>query len=303
MTKIKGLIPGLIAAAIASVFMPLAALAIGQISSPIVVDNAIRGQVYRQAISLFNSADTEENFTLAAKGDIAGWMAFYNLDGTGPIDNITIPANSKSQAIVEFKIPDATANGIYEGSVAFSLKAKEGTKERVSQQLSRKVAITVTDIQEISGNVLITAAKTAVAAGTPFEVKASCFNTGNVTIKPTIELDVAPEQGKSIFDVIFPYPKDKTGIMPGQAGEITAQWLTASQALGKYTAHATVVLGNTVKKQDLEFEVVPSANAAAMANASSYIKDNLDLFWLAAGSLIVVAVAVIQLLKRKKKTI
>ena len=303
MVTIRRVVKYLTAAVFVILFAPISVLAIGQVSSPIVVDNALRGQVYREAISLFNSSDSEEVFILTAKGQPAGWMAFYDINGTEPIENITIPGNSKSQAIVAFTIPQAAANGLYEGAVVFSLKPKDEVKARVSQQLSRKVAITVTDVQEISGNVLIRAKSTAIAAGTPFEVTASCFNTGNVTIKPTIELDVVPEGGKSIFDVIFPYPKSGFGILPGQTEEIAAQWPTASQAVGKYTARATVVLGDSTTDQVFEFEILPSSGVAAMANAGSVVKNNLDIFWLAVGSIVVLAVAVVEVIKRRRRAV
>lgn len=288
---------------------PLSVLAIGQVSKPIVIENALKGEEYEDTLTMYNSSDHEETFGLSAKGEITEWSKFYSLDDLEtPIETIKIPANSKAKAKVIFFIPLDTPNELYKGEIIVSLlsKNKEGNEKistLVTQQIPRKVIITVTGEQILSCDALIITRKQNLEKDEPLKTEVSFFNTGNARIKPTIQQKITKD-GKIIFNAIYPYPESDEGIKPKHSKILPVEWQTAGQKSGAYRAEIKALLDNeVVKENDFHFSVgiIDGANINNILNYISRLGGgNLVLGWFIIGGFFIMLSMMLTFAGRKK---
>ncbi len=117
MKKIIFIAIGLLAA---TFLLPKTVFGIGQVTEPIVVKNALRGQEVTATLTFINSKDTEITYGLMAEGDIAEWTTFYSvddLDFVNPTKEIKISSAKTQNAIAKFTVPPDQPNGTYTGKV------------------------------------------------------------------------------------------------------------------------------------------------------------------------------------------
>jgi len=268
---------------------PAVVSAIGQTSTPIVIENAVRGEEYEDVLTLFNSSDEEENFTLTSEGEIADWMTFYNLNNTeNPINELTIAANSRIQAKVRISIPQSAPMGAQSGLVVFALlnKSKDGqvNLNPVTQQVSREVTVNVNDQGILSAEAFVSLKSNMLAKNEPLEINVAYYNSGSVSNKPQVSLGIF-KNDINIADIIYPYSKDKKAIMPTQTEKMSFLWQTAGQELGKYRAEISVILDNEIIKDDsFAFQITnEDFSSLATANVSNSHLSAKFYMWIATG--------------------
>lgn len=289
--------------------LPSFAMAIGQASSPIIIENAVRGQEYEDVLTLFNSSDEEEHFSLSAEGEIAEWLTFYKLDdATNPIKELDIAANSRLQAKVRISVPQSAPMGRQAGLIVFALlnKSKDGKtiSNPVTQQVSREVTVNVNDQGILSAEAFVSLKKNVIAQNEPLEVAVAYYNSGSVSAKPQISLAIF-KNDISVEDIIYPYPKDKKAIMPTQTEKIPILWQSAGQGAGKYRAEIGVVLGDKIIKEDsFAFQITnEDFNLLATANATGGYLNAKNYVWItsAVGFLILLTLAIFLVFRKKNQ--
>ena len=252
-----------------------AVLAIGQMSKPITVDLAIRGQEVTETLLVYNSEKTSQTFGLLADGAVAGWAKFYLPDNfEQEITTVEVPAEGTAEAVVVITVPSDTPNGLYEGSVAVTSAPTEGSGDGSSvgeqQRVDRTVSINVTDqeiIKLVTGVIPVTY---EVEPNANLQIKLLYDNQGNIALKPGVQLKIADADGKSVANTIFPYPEDEDAVKPGQQKTITVEWPTGQMAQGRYRADVTILNDNeAVDNDSFRFTVGKAGMVAGAAFESS----------------------------------
>ena len=303
----KNFFQAILFSAFAFFIFPTLAMAIGQASTPIIIENAVRGQEYEDVLSLFNSSNQEESFALNGEGEIADWLTFYKMDDLeNPINELTIPANSRIQAKVRISVPQSAEMGKQSGSAVFSLlnKPKEGqvNLNPVTQQVSREITVNVNDQGILSAEAFVSLEKNTIAKNEPLKINVAYYNSGSVSNKPQIRLGIF-KNDINIEDVIYPYSKDKKAIMPTQTEKMSIAWQTAGRENGKYRAEVGVVLGDEIIKEDsFAFQITNDEfNPIATASIANGLLNNKSYIWIMAaiGILLLLVFAVLVMRSRR----
>ncbi|HOX29551.1 MAG TPA: hypothetical protein P5080_01075 [Candidatus Paceibacterota bacterium] len=229
--------------------------AVGQITAPIVIDNAMRGEEVAVDLYFVNSDNIKEQFLVSAGGKTAEFTSFYTTaDKSTPLTSeFTLAANGRMQAVAIFKIPADIPNGTYTGfinikSVPQSLDSsnKDAVNVSVGQIISRAVTITVTDQENIAASVSIIPSKYTYSSSENFTVNINVRNESNVSIKPNVHFNIVSD-GNPVFDVIYPFPDAKEAIHPGTTIALDPiQWRSMDGKVGTYVASIEVLAKDSV---------------------------------------------------------
>lgn len=301
-------------------FMPRTILAIGQMTEPIVLENALRGQEVRDTISVTNSENKEISVKLTAEGQISGWAVFYATEDEGlanPIDELVLPVRGSAQAIVILKIPTDIPNGDYVGSIGATSKPTEKTQSSlndasvtISQKISRPVTIKVTDTEIVKLEPMVFPMEYSVAVGQPLKIKAVYDNQGNVSVKPDIQFKITNADATTVLhNAIYPYPDNEGAVKSLEIKQLPEiiEWQTAGQAVGRYQAYAKIMLDDTViKEENFQFDILPAGLANSLsADPSNSIGGNYNLILSIAGVGLLLVAGLILAKKKfgKKETI
>jgi len=245
--------------------LPQATFGIGQVTEPIVIKNVLRNSETTDTLILFNSGSEEVVYQLRAEGEINDWASFYQIDDTNlknPITEILIPAKSRLDAIVKFKIPEDAPNGEYTGEIAIMTapaKDKEAGEMTINvlQRIGREVSIIITDEEILKFETTIIPLKYGMGKDDPLGIKVIHDNQGNVSIKPDIQLKIT-KSDEMVFNAIFPYPEDENPVRPLERKTLPSliEWQTAGQESGIYNAEVKVLLdGEVTDKSNFGFNV------------------------------------------------
>lgn len=282
------------------------ALAIGQMTKPIVIENVLRGQEVQATLNLFNSEKTETTYALIADGQIKDWTTFYATDNLqDAITQIKVPAQGRVDAIAKFKIPNDTPNGIYIGQVVVAEivgeneNKKEGLSVSVGMSVGRDVSITVTDKEIIKFETSIIPLTYGVKRGEPLQIKIIYDNQGNVSVKPDLKLRILKDD-QPIFNAIFPYPEGLEPVKLFERKELPSliEWQTSGRENGMYKAEVTVLLKDEVVKTDsFRFSISDQGLVLGIKNI------NWKVFWpiLIALAVIVLAILTVVLVRKNLK--
>lgn len=261
------------------------AQAIGQMTRPILFEGVMRGQELTEKVTLFSSQEGDVTYGLAGGGDIENWVTFYAIDDTEfkvPITEVTVPSKSQVQVMAKFLVPADAPNGTYKGVIAVTggAQAEQSLEEnsvQVMDRVDRAVSITVTDKEKIELKTSIIPLEYGISNSRPLKVKAVFNNTGNVSLKPSVQLKIAEiATGNSVHNAIYPYPDSTGAVKPFEEKSIEnfIVWQPASQPLGQYRATAAVMInGQAVSEESFNFDILDEAVASNMAaNAGAAVK-------------------------------
>lgn len=278
-------------------------------TKPIIIKNVLRGQEITATLYLFNSEDKEIAYQLKAEGEIAGWATFYKIDDAklaDPISEIQIPAESRLDATVKFKIPEDAPNGDYAGEVAVFTEPEKNQEQNemtvgVFQKVGREVLITVTDKENVEVETTIIPFKYGIGKDEPLKIKVIYDNLGNVSVKPNVQLKIS-KNGNTVFNAIFPYPENEEAVKPKTRKTIPLiEWQTAGQEEGKYQAEVKILLGGEVIKEDKFRFAVGFDIGMLLAALSSIGGGSLLPVWFVIGGLLLLAAVVLSFIGKKQK--
>ena len=292
------------------------AQAIGQLTEPIVVKNAIRGYEFDETLTVINTDYTEQAVHFNTEGDIEGWATFYDPDEPATAtDIILIPARTTKEVTAHFKVPDDAANGEYAGLVNVEIQPDENsvssdTSVNLRQSIGRQVDITVTDQEDINLDVSIIPIEYSIPAGEPLDVKIVYYNRGNVVVKPDVEIRVYQkinDEEVVYYHVIHPYPDNMDGARPQAEQEIpvisipVSPDVKAGNALAEFTFH---VNNEEVYNETIKFSTGITAGTDSAGDSQAKPASRLGAVYLAIIALFVILAitAVIMLRNKKGKT-
>ena len=196
---------------------PLSVGAIGQITKPIEIEEAIRGEEVEQLVLIMNTNDNEIIFNLDVTGDMAEWTDFFeSTESEEPFEGISIPANTNLSILARFKIPEDIPNGTYQGLINITEEPKEADPEatstaQVSLKISRAVSIMVSDQENIELSINLIPDKFNYNLGENIKARVIYHNEGNIMLSPQLRVQIG--QGNDIFyDLIHPYPEGESPV-------------------------------------------------------------------------------------------
>lgn len=277
--------------------VPIQTFAIGQITQPILIKNALREHSYDRTITIINTESTTQYIKLTAEGAFQEWVKFYaTAKSTESIENIEVAAKSKKFVIARFTVPKSTPNGKYKGfvSVATTPGQEESKLEEssstVSQKIDREATVEVGGEEMVDFDVSLISDKFDYNRGDLLKIRIIYDNRGNVDIAPQIDLKI--KQGENTaYSAIFPFPEKDIPITPGSVTEISALEIpTSSLQNGKYIATFKITQGNKILEKDFIFSVglVKAENSVKIDTKTS--NDLKDIMYFTGLILLVFAI-------------
>jgi len=289
-------------ALLTSAVFPLVSFAVGQMTEPIVIADALRGQKISDKITLINSENEKKNFQIKAEGAIKDWATFYQLnDPTKLISEVEVAPAFYHSIGVDFNVPSDVPNGIYKGTIDVIFSPEKSMSDRtatVNTSVSRPVSITVSDKEVVDVQASIVAISYTVKSGAPAQIRVTYDNNSNIAIKPSVQLKIA----NANFNAIFPYPDNMEAVKAGEHKEMPLiEWQTAGQSLGDYLAEVSILVnGQTVKTEKITFRI-QNTGIAGMADISKIGGNDLtNTIMIGALIFAVLILVAVFILKRKK---
>jgi len=292
--------------------IPANALAIGQMTKPIVIEGVLRGTELTEELILSSSEDEQVVYQLSAAGDIDGWVTFYTVDDIdfeNPVTDITIEPNSNANAIAKFNLPDDLPNGTYEGEIVVSFKPESKDPEEgsssvtLSQRIGRPVLITVTDQEIVNFHTSVIPESYDISKNQSLKIRTIYDNNGNTYIRPDVQLKIKKDD-KTVFNAIFPYPEDEDPASPKARKDLTyIEWSANGQSNGTYRAELTIMLnGEVIEEKDFKFTIGYSSSNF-LAGIAFIGFGNLALGWTIIGVALLVIAAVLVVLNKRRGTL
>jgi uncharacterized membrane protein len=221
--------------------LPAAAFAIGQITEPIVINDALRGQSYESIVTVVNTEKADATLSLSADGDTKDWVKFYETPTSeNVLGDISLKVGEKKDLIARFTVPQSAANNAYTGTISVSGKPGQYTSNgtdsgsTVTQKIDREVTINVSDNEVVKFDASIIPESYDLAQGDLLKVRVRYDSQSNVDIKPQISFKIQ-NNGNTVYSAIFPYPDNVDAVKPGAIFEIPQLEIpTNSLQNGKY---------------------------------------------------------------------
>lgn len=250
-----------------------AAIGIGISPNTMEISSALRGMDYDRPLSVFNTGDFANNYSLSAGGGAGGWISFYEIsDNEAPVNVTSIDGKSKRSFIVRISVPNDTPSGtynatIYAKTVPSGANKSQGTIEAVLMARTL-VEINVTGEQIVGGAVSTITIEENTEPGYPLRIVASFKNTGNVVASPQVSVSIEKD-GEAVSS--FTYPDAK--VKPSMTETIFAEWNTTSaESVGDYLANVVVSLdGNELATNSIPFKVLPVGTLTRQGNLTSIV--------------------------------
>ena len=296
-----------------TLMMPGFISASGIISQQIEIEDAMRGQVIEELLSVVNSGDSEIVFKLGAEGDITDWVSFKEFgDIEGLITEVTAPPKEWAKTRVFIKVPDDTPNGEYTGQLTALLSAapiqeqEDSISVGIAQKFRRPVKIVVTDTEIVDFEVRVMPEKYFINKIEPLKIKSIYTNNGNIAIRPNAQIKIFNPDGKEIFNAIYPYPENEAPVRPRATKAIMIVHHSGELQEGRYLTEAIITLNGEEKhRDDFHFTV---GNITSDVSANRYLSfisriggGNLVLGWLMTGGFLVILSILLISFGRKKR--
>lgn len=246
----------------------VSALGIGVSPSEYKIKNAMRGGEYFSSITIYNPDDISNNFTLRAEYEAGSWISFYEDDvKKTTINEITVDPRGTRPVYIKIKIPEEEASGVYNATIFVETIPGGSQNESITTRLQAEVIISVnvTGDQVINGTVN-SITLTDVESGALLKIKTMFQNTGNVVVKPKIEIIIL-QDNNTITSLIH----ESTRVTPTVNEPIVVEWNTTSKGLpGKYEAKVVVTLNGIILKSEIRsFKILPVGTYTRKGNLTT----------------------------------
>ena len=277
--------------------------AFGQMTEPIVIENALRGNEYQETLIIVNTDNENISVNFSGTEDIAGWVKFYlPEDMENQIENTNIAPSSNKNVTAIFTIPEDAPNGIYKGIVnatkkAPEMSAEEGSSVSIAQAIGREATITVGGEEKIGLQVSVIPDSYDIKTNQPLNIRFIFDNLGNISLHPQIDLKIKDIDGKVVYNAIYPYPENEPSVRPNAQYEIPSISVpTNGLANGKYRADINFLHNNSIIfEKGFGFNI----SAKGFIMGISDIKIN---WYIIGGAILIILIALSLVLSKKFRT-
>ena len=239
-------------------FFPVFATGIAVTPSYLEVIDALRGGEFERNITIYNPDPEITTYKLSASGDAGLWISFFKQDDpTSPVDKVILPGNDNVRMLVKFAIPHDAANGEHKATITVTSVPAEEASGSSGQVVSLAAPVAVTIF--VTGDQILSVVVDSiniddVEVQYPARIKVQFHNTGNVVAAPQITTRITTQDGTTIDNFI----SSNLNIKPEKRETIPLEWDTTGEQPGDYIADVSVVLGDSViKNEQLDFAILP----------------------------------------------
>ncbi len=276
----------------ACLVLPLSASALGQMSEPIDIKDAMRGQQINQEIIVINNEDKKIAVEFTASGQIEGWVKFYKPgDLKNQVSTTSAEVGKNLNMIAVFSIPNDIPNGEYTGYVSVSnlpdlYVDKNQSGASLTQKIDRQVTIKISDTENVKLEVSVIPETYDIGLNQPLKVRVIYDNQSNISLTPSVSFKIktADEEGKTVYNVIYPYPEGVAAVNSRGYFEIPALEIpTTGIAKGKYLAQLQFIRGDkSLIDKQFSFSVGAPSSAFASKIGAIFGGNSIWLFGLLA---------------------
>jgi hypothetical protein len=248
---------------------PSSAYGIGIAPALYEVTDAFRGGEYLRTITVFNPDDNAKDFALRAEDEAGSWIKFYKIDDINTsINKISIGAKENKAFLAIIKIPLEEGVGKYNATIIAETLPENGTTSGSMSAVLQgrtRVYISITGDQVIDGEVNSIIADNS-ETGYPVMINTVFKNTGNVVVKPKIEITILKDNA-----TITSFIHESTKVRPTSNEPIIVEWNTTSKDIpDDYKAKVVVSLDDRVVKADeVSFKILPVGTITRQGNLTS----------------------------------
>jgi hypothetical protein len=253
---------------------PVSVLALGQMTQPINITDAMRGQKINQELIVVNNEKTQIGVVFTASGQIKDWVKFYTPgDLQNPVATTTAEAGKNLNMIAVFSVPNDAPNGVYKGAVSVSnlpglYAPKDQSSASLTQKIDRQVTISISAAENIKLDVSVIPETYDIGLNQPLSVRIIYDNQSNVSLTPSISFKIKTNDDKAatVYNVIYPYPDGVAAVNAKGNFEIPALKIpTSGIAKGEYLAQLQFLRGDTVLSEK-QFAFSIGTQGAAIAS-------------------------------------
>lgn len=232
--------------------LPISASALGQMSQPINITDAIRGQKINQELIVVNNENKQIWVEFTASGDIKDWVKFYlPSDLKNSLATTTAESGKNLNMIAIFSIPNDIPNGEYKGFVSVSNMPdlyvnKEQSGSSVTQKIDRQVTIKISDQETVKLEASVIPETYDLSQNQDLKVRIIYDNQSNISLSPSISFKIKNDK-QTVYNVIYPYPDGVPAVNSRGYFEIPALKIpTTGIAKGEYLAQLQFLRGDKV---------------------------------------------------------
>ncbi len=233
---------------------PVSAAGIAVGPSTLAIENALRGGTFERQLTIFNPSDTDFEVTLRAEGSAKDWIRLSTLENEEELQQVYVPKKGKTSISIQVTVPNDAANGHYTTTIIIETLPGEKIPGSVGTILQARstLEITVTDIEQISGEVMSVVVRDT-EVDIPLSIEISFKNTGNVVVIPEITAVISRDD-----EVIDTVSEAKIPVSPTVTEKIVVHWPNEGLATGTYQVGVTVSLRDAVlAHENRTFEILP----------------------------------------------
>jgi len=232
---------------------------VGVFPSEIDFGETLRAGEYFRTIGVLNNENAEQTFGVEFDGEAAPWLSIVDPnDRTKVLDTVSAPPKGQGRVFLRLLVPADVPNGVHTGVVrvlttidAKNAGGSSGVGVNVGAEIS--VVLNLTGTQNIAGS-LIDMAIGDVEVGSPFRIKTTVQNSGNIQVNPQIDLQVLDPQGAIVGTASF----SEEVVYPNEVKILTPEWDTTDQKTGERIARVSVKFGNVdLGTREIRFNILP----------------------------------------------
>ena len=208
-------------------------------------EKVLKGGTAQEQFTIFNSADADVYYDVRVEGN--DWFSFE------PNPPVKVPAKGSVKVNAIVNPPGDTANGVYNCTVyvepsEVNVTGGEGAVMGILPAIGITTSVEITGEQILSGNVYKISVENN-EIDKPIRFKIGFANTGNVRAEPETSINILKDE-KALETL-----KKSDEIIPGEAKEITAEWI--GKDVGEYGSNVKVTLnGELLSERSLKFDVL-----------------------------------------------
>lgn len=245
----------------------VAAIGIGIAPNEIKISSALRGTEYDRPLTVFNTGDSANNYSLTADGEAGGWISFYELsDKEAPVNLTSIDGKSKRSLLVRFSVPDDAPSGTY-SAIIYAKTVPDGVNKTENVVAAVLMARTFAELnvtgEQVVDGLVNTVTIESTEPGYPLRIGASFKNTGNVVANPEISVSITKDG-----EVISSFVSGDARVKPSATETIVAEWNTTSEdAVGDYAANVMIFLDEKkLASESIPFKILPVGTFTRQGN-------------------------------------
>jgi len=216
--------------------------------------NAYKGEEYLRAFMISSNFSVALNFSLVVEEGFEEWVRFYaDYDRTIEVSSIVLQAYGSQRVYAVFRVPEDAPICNYSFNVYVKTGGEGvGSGLGVALSIPLRIEISPTGTQILDARVEGVKIS-SVEEGDVMPILIYVTNTGNVKVKPKIEVSICMDE-----ELVDRLEYEGGWIKPGLQSTVKLEWGTLKRPVGNYTATITTSINEIViDTRKVYFQILP----------------------------------------------